>query len=165
MSCHLEPVGCSRLPQPTPTLGFSLGEQVPKSLWIAAAVTGRRRARPRIAQLIGQYCVTCHNQRLKTAGLALDTLDPAKIPADARLGKKCFGSCVRAPCLPPECRARMRSLVRVSFRRSKRGSITLRSAKPYAGRPLLHRMNRAEYANAIRDLLALDVDARRSAAS
>ncbi len=71
---------------------------MPKSLWIAAAVLGSVCSAQ--TQLIDQYCVTCHNQRLKTAGLVLDTLDLAKIPADAETWEKVVRK-LRTGAMPP----------------------------------------------------------------
>jgi hypothetical protein len=131
---------------------------VPKSLWIAATLlwTTCFAQNP---QLVGQYCVTCHNQRLKTAGLVLDTLDLAKIPADAETWEKVVQK-LRTGAMPPPELPRPDAATSQKFAASVETRLdSAAQAKPYAGRPLLHRMNRAEYANAIRDLLALDVDA------
>jgi Protein of unknown function (DUF1592)/Protein of unknown function (DUF1588)/Protein of unknown function (DUF1587)/Protein of unknown function (DUF1585)/Protein of unknown function (DUF1595) len=130
---------------------------VPKSLWIAAALLSTvcsAQNKP----LIDQYCVTCHNQRLKTAGLLLDTLDPAKIPAGAETWEKVIVK-LRTGAMPPAGMPRPHAEATQAFVSSIEARIdNAAQAKPYAGRPLLHRMNRSEYANAIRDLLALDVD-------
>jgi hypothetical protein len=134
---------------------------VPKSLWIAAAVLGTicsAHCSAQDPQLVKQYCVTCHGQRLRTGGLVLETMDPAKIPADAETWEKVIvklGTGAMPPAgLPhPDAAAAQKFVSSIEWRLDSSAL-----AKPYAGRPLLHRMNRAEYANAIRDLLALDVD-------
>jgi hypothetical protein len=108
---------------------------------------------------VHQYCVTCHNQRLKTAGLTLDTLDLAKIPSNAETWEKVIVK-LRSGAMPPAGLPRPDAAATQSFVSSVEARIDRAAqAKPYAGRPLLHRMNRAEYANAIRDLLGLQIDA------
>jgi hypothetical protein len=135
---------------------------VPKSLWIAAAVLGTicsAHCSAQDPQFVKQYCVTCHNQRLKTAGLTLDTLDLAKVPAEAETWEKVIVK-LRSSAMPPPGMPRPDAEATHKFISSIETRIdSAVQAKPYAGRPALHRMNRAEYANAIRDLLALDVDA------
>ncbi len=131
---------------------------MPKSPWVAAALLSTVCAAQN-AQFINQYCVTCHNQRLKTAGLMLDKMDLAKIPDDAATWEKVIVK-LETGAMPPAGMPRPDAAARQKFVSSIETRIdTAAQSKPYAGRPLLHRMNRAEYANAIRDLLALDVDA------
>ena len=134
---------------------------MPKSLWIAAAALGTicsALCSAQDPQFVNKYCATCHNQRLKTAGLTLDTMDPAKIPADAETWEKVIVK-LRSGAMPPAGMPRPHAEVAQAFVSSIESRIdSAAQAKPYAGRSLLHRMNRAEYANAIRDLLALDVD-------
>src|SRR5580704_13098443 len=153
------PTGCLT---ELPTLGFSLGEQVPKSLWIAAVLLGvvcsAVVCTAQDRQLVDRYCVTCHNQRLKTAGLFLDTMDPANVPADAEAWEKVVRK-LRTGAMPPPGMPRPDGKAVQGFASAIETRLdSSAQAKPYAGRPLLHRLNRAEYANAIRDLLALDVD-------
>lgn len=91
----------------------------------------------------------------------LDTLDLAKIPADAETWEKVIVK-LRTGAMPPAGMPRPDAVAKQGFISSIETRIDGASeaqARPYAGRPMLHRMNRAEYANAIRDLLALDVDA------
>jgi Protein of unknown function (DUF1592)/Protein of unknown function (DUF1588)/Protein of unknown function (DUF1587)/Protein of unknown function (DUF1585)/Protein of unknown function (DUF1595)/Planctomycete cytochrome C len=107
---------------------------------------------------IKRYCTGCHNERLKTAGLALDGLDPAKVPEHADVWEKVVRK-VRVGMMPPSGASRpddrtRRDLVTSLETMLDRASI----AKPNPGRPPVHRLNRAEYANAIHDLLALDVN-------
>jgi mono/diheme cytochrome c family protein len=109
-------------------------------------------------QALDRYCVTCHNQRLKTAGLMLDTLDLAKISDSAETWEKVVRK-LRTRAMPPQpsrrpdhaTYERLIAWLEADLDRAA-------AARPNPGRPLLHRLNRAEYANAIRDLLALDVD-------
>jgi Protein of unknown function (DUF1592)/Protein of unknown function (DUF1588)/Protein of unknown function (DUF1585)/Protein of unknown function (DUF1587)/Protein of unknown function (DUF1595)/Planctomycete cytochrome C len=109
--------------------------------------------------VIGKYCVGCHNQRLKTGGLVLENLDPSQAPANAEVWEKVIRK-LRANAMPPPGMPQPNSAVRESFIAYLEDHLD-RSAEvhPNPGRPVLHRLNRAEYANAIRDLLALDIDA------
>ena len=109
--------------------------------------------------IVNRYCVTCHNSRLKTAGLALDTLDLERVPADAEIWEKAVRK-LRVGAMPP-VGAPHPDQGTVDGLASWLESTIDRAAtdSPNPGSPALHRLNRAEYANAIRDLLALDVDA------
>jgi mono/diheme cytochrome c family protein len=109
-------------------------------------------------QLVTQYCVTCHNARLKTGGLALDGLDLARPAEHADVWEKVVRK-VRAGVMPPQGSRRPDEPALKRFVTYVEDSLDRDAAQhPYPGRPLLHRMNRAEYKNAIRDLLSLDVD-------
>ena len=108
--------------------------------------------------LLDRYCVTCHNARLKTAGLALDTLDLASVPAAAQTWEKVVRK-LRTGVMPPSGMPRPDEATRWNLVGWLEGTIDRAAARsPYAGAPSMHRLNRVEYANAIRDLLALDVD-------
>jgi hypothetical protein len=107
--------------------------------------------------VLDKYCVTCHNQRLKTGGLTLDTLDLAKVPAQAETWEKVIRK-LRSGTMPPAGLPRPDAATYGSLAEWLETQID-QASEPYAGRPILHRLNRAEYANAIRDLLALDIDA------
>jgi hypothetical protein len=105
------------------------------------------------------YCVTCHNGRLRTAGLVLDHADIARV-GDAELWEKVVRK-VGSGAMPPAGarrpdRARTQSFLTYLVTSLDRAA----AAKPNPGRPLIHRVNRTEYANAVRDLLAVDIDAR-----
>ena len=109
--------------------------------------------------LINQYCVGCHNARLKTANLLLDELDLAHLGAHADIGEKVVRK-LRAGMMPPTGVRRpdpiaLKSLVSWMETELDRGAVT------HLPPPGLHRLNRTEYANAIRDLLGLDVDATK----
>jgi hypothetical protein len=103
-----------------------------------------------------QYCVTCHNARLKTGGLAIDQLDVANIRRDAETWEQVVRR-LRVGAMPPRGARRpdaatSNALISWLERELDKGGTN------NPGRPTLRRLNRAEYANAIRDLLALDVD-------
>ena len=110
--------------------------------------------------LLHQYCITCHNQRLKTAGLTLDTLDVTRVGAGAAVWEKVLRSSVLVRCLPLGDRDRITPNTPALWRGWKRSWTSPPAAEPYPGRtPIFHRLNRVEYQNAIRDLLAIDIDA------
>src|SRR5262245_57767003 len=115
-------------------------------------------AHPDYGAVVTKYCVTCHNQRLKTAGLALDTLDISHPGAGADLWERAIRK-MRVGMMPPQGAPRPDAGTQaalVSYLTSSLDQVA--ATRPNPGRPLVHRLNRAEYANAIRDLLALDVD-------
>jgi mono/diheme cytochrome c family protein len=108
--------------------------------------------------LINQYCVTCHNQRAKTAGLLLDKLDIHRAGEHADVWEKVVRK-LRGGMMPPQGMPRpdqaqidgLIAWLQTSLDRAE-------AARPDPGRAPLHRLNRTEYANAIRDLLGLKVD-------
>jgi hypothetical protein len=108
--------------------------------------------------LIDRYCVTCHNQRARTAGLTLDTQEIANPPAGAAVWEKVIRK-VRGGLMPPVGVPRPDKMALAGLASYLETSIDkAAAAHPVPGRTVLHRLNRAEYGNAIRDLLALDVD-------
>src|SRR5262245_24473533 len=109
--------------------------------------------------LINQYCVTCHNSRLKTANLLLDELDLAHLADHAEIGEKVVRK-LRAGLMPPTGVRRPDAATLQSLVKWMEGELD-RGASPHVPAPGLHRLNRTEYANAVRDLLALDVDATK----
>src|SRR6185295_19407409 len=116
----------------------------------AAADVATQRA------LIDQYCVTCHNAKLKTANLLLDQLDLAHLNDQAEVGEKVVRK-LRAGMMPPTGMKRpdaanMNALIVWMENELDRGAVMHLPA------PGLHRLNRTEYGNAIRDLLGLEVD-------
>jgi hypothetical protein len=107
---------------------------------------------------MNQYCVTCHNQRAKTAGLTLDTIDIAQVPARSDVWEKVVRK-LRAGAMPPPGAPRPDPATYQGLSRWLETELDRAAAeKPDPGQPLVHRLNRAEYTNAIRDLFAMDVD-------
>jgi hypothetical protein len=106
--------------------------------------------------LIDRYCVTCHNQRARIAGLTLDTLDVTNPPVAAAAWEKVIRK-VRGGLMPPVGMPRPDKAALAGLASYLETSID-RASTPMPGRTVLHRLDRAEYGNAIRDLLALDVD-------
>jgi len=112
-----------------------------------------------VRPLIDQYCVTCHNQRLKTGGLALDVMELGNVPSDAAVWETVVRK-VNTGMMPPLGAPRPDDASRRRFTASLETTLDRAGrANPYPGHPSIHRLNRAEYANGIRDLLALDIDA------
>jgi hypothetical protein len=108
--------------------------------------------------VLEQYCITCHNDRLRTAGFSLEGLDVSLPGADAAAWEKVVQK-LRSRTMPPLDRPRPDEAAYESLAASLEASLDRSAAaQPNPGRPLLHRMNRTEYRNAIRDLLALDFD-------
>jgi Protein of unknown function (DUF1592)/Protein of unknown function (DUF1588)/Protein of unknown function (DUF1587)/Protein of unknown function (DUF1585)/Protein of unknown function (DUF1595)/Planctomycete cytochrome C len=110
-------------------------------------------------QFLNTYCATCHNQRAKTAGLALDTLDVANVSSDAEVWEKVVVK-LRAGLMPPLGMPRPSPAAVDEFATSLETALDRAAElRPNPGRTeTFHRLNRAEYQNAIRDLLALDVN-------
>jgi Protein of unknown function (DUF1592)/Protein of unknown function (DUF1588)/Protein of unknown function (DUF1587)/Protein of unknown function (DUF1585)/Protein of unknown function (DUF1595)/Planctomycete cytochrome C len=107
---------------------------------------------------IDQYCVTCHSARLKSGDLVLENADVAHVANNVDLWEKVVRK-LRAGVMPPQGARRPDDATMHALIASLESSLDQAAeARPNPGRPLLHRLNRAEYKNAIRDLLALDVD-------
>lgn len=108
--------------------------------------------------LLDKYCVTCHSNQLRTGGLSLQSLDIANAPDNAETWEKVIRK-VRVGAMPPLGMPRDKAALDglASF---LEGSLDRAyAANPNPGPATMHRLNRAEYANAIRDLISLDVDA------
>ena len=107
---------------------------------------------------LDKYCVTCHNQRAKTAGLTLDQLDLAQVAPNASLLEKVVMK-LRAGQMPPAGQPRPEPLVLQQFVTSlERALDGVAATSPNPGRVAVHRLNRLEYISAIEDLLGLVVD-------
>jgi hypothetical protein len=108
--------------------------------------------------LLNQYCIGCHNEKLKTAGLMLDKLDLTHPDQDPEEWEKVVRK-LRAGMMPPAGMPRPdRATLDAWTDRLETELDRAAAAKPNPGSTGLHRLNRTEYTNAIRDLLAIDVD-------
>jgi mono/diheme cytochrome c family protein len=107
------------------------------------------------------YCITCHNQKLRTAGLALDTLDVTKPGASPEVWERVIGK-LRAGSMPPAGMPRPPAETYRAVATWLESDIDRAwAAHPNTGKiSPVHRLNRAEYQNAIRDLFALDFDVK-----
>jgi Protein of unknown function (DUF1592)/Protein of unknown function (DUF1588)/Protein of unknown function (DUF1585)/Protein of unknown function (DUF1587)/Protein of unknown function (DUF1595) len=109
--------------------------------------------------LLDQYCVTCHNQRLKTGGLMLDQFDVTHLKDHAEIGEKVVRK-LRAGMMPPAGLPRPAAPVMESIITFMETELD-RNAAANLTPPGMHRLNRTEYTNAIRDVLGLQVDASK----
>jgi mono/diheme cytochrome c family protein len=125
----------------------------------AGSSTTSPASQPAPQAVVDQYCITCHNQRLRTGGLSLDTLDASRPGANAEVWERVIAK-LRAGSMPPAGRPRpdvatyhaVAGWLETEIDRSS-------AANPTPGRiNAVQRLNRVEYNNAIRDLFALDVD-------
>ena len=108
--------------------------------------------------LIQKYCVTCHNARAKTAGHSLDRANPAEAAAHAELWEK-VAMKLRGGMMPPQGMPRPDAATLEAFAGTIEKTIDDRALRsPDPGHKPVHRLNRTEYGNAVRDLLNLDVD-------
>ncbi len=108
---------------------------------------------------LDQYCVSCHNQTAKIGGLALDKLDVSRIGENTQIWEKVVRK-LRAGMMPPAGMKRPDPAAYEAMTVNLESEIDrAAAAKPSVVPPGIHRVNRTEYANAIRDLLALDIDA------
>ena len=111
-------------------------------------------------QVLDKYCVTCHNEQRKTANLMLDRMDVEKVSDAAETWEKVIRK-LRAREMPPrgmpqpdlDTRNGLVSWLETTIDHAA-------GARPDPGRVPVHRLNRAEYTNAVRDLLAVNIDAR-----
>ena len=116
---------------------------------------------PEARALLDQYCVSCHNQRLRSGGLTLDNANLADLGANAAVWEKVVRK-LRVGLMPPMGRPRPEKATYEKLANWLEQSTDRAAAAkgPNPGRPAVHRLNRVEYANAIRDLLGLEIDAR-----
>lgn len=139
------------------------------TVWIAGVSGHLRAAGPQASPqpasaaapraVIDQYCIGCHNQRAKVAGLTLDTLDVTNLRANASVWERVVQK-LRAETMPPAGQPRPDQATYRSVASSLESELDrLAVATPNPGRTeAFHRLNRTEYRNSLRDLLAIDVD-------
>jgi len=131
-------------------IGASSAQDVPASQPAPAAAAHKA--------VLDRYCVTCHNQRTKASDLALDTVDIARPSANAQVWEDVVRK-LRTRSMPPQGMPRPDEATYVAMTTFLETELDRASAaSPNPGRPLIRRLNRSEYANAVRDLLVLDVD-------
>jgi hypothetical protein len=137
------------------------------AVFVAAMAAPRARQRPAAdapppAQqhraTLDQYCVTCHNDRLKTAGLSLERLDLSAAGDHPEIWERVVRK-LRAGVMPPPDIRRPPLADYDGLRDFLEAELDRRAAtRLNPGSVVLHRLNRTEYANAVRDLLDLDID-------
>jgi len=110
--------------------------------------------------VIDQYCVGCHNERLKIAGLMLDKADIDHAGSRAEIWEKVLRK-LHTREMPPPGRPRPDSATYTAMSAALEKMLDdTATANPNPGRVAVHRLNRKEYTNAIRDLLALQIDGK-----
>jgi len=110
--------------------------------------------------LLNKYCVTCHNQRLKTAELTLDHVDIQDVSKDAEIWERVLRK-IRTGAMPPAGMPHPDRATADSFSSWLEAKLDQAAAgKPNPGSVAIHRLSQTEYTNAIRDLLALEIDGR-----
>jgi hypothetical protein len=109
-------------------------------------------------QFLTKYCQGCHNDRLKTGGLSFEQMDPSQVSRSPETWEKVVRK-LRAGMMPPSGAPRPeRALIDEFVGHLETSLDKYATLHPNPGTLGLRRLNRAEYANAIRDLLALNVD-------
>jgi cytochrome c551/c552 len=108
--------------------------------------------------VVQKYCITCHNARAKTGGLSLEGLDPADAAAHSELWEK-VALKLRGGMMPPQGMPRPDEATLEGFATRLEGALDSHArSNPDPGHKPVHRLNRTEYGNAIRDLLDLEID-------
>ena len=134
----------------------------------AHATGGREHEAPKVSApsvrpVLDQYCVRCHNEASKSrfANLALDTLDADDIGAEAERWETVVQK-LRAGTMPPGSVTRPDAETYTELIATLEDALdTVAAAAPDPGRPTVQRLNRTEYVNAVRDLLAVDIEGPR----
>ena len=127
----------------------------------AACVFGQTSPNP-ARELVNKYCVSCHNEKLKTAGLALDRANADNPYSSEETWEKVIVK-LRSRAMPPPKLPRPDNATYDKVAAFLESEID-RAAAPHVNpghTASLHRLNRAEYANAVRDLIAVDVDPKQ----
>jgi cytochrome c553 len=136
----------------------------PAAIGIFVGIVGAQSARSQLAApangtLLQRYCVACHNNQLKTAGVTLQGLNPARVGENAELLEKVLRK-FKSGQMPPPGLPRPDAAAATVFSKWLETALDAEAAAhPNPGHPATHRLNRAEYSNAIRDTFELDVDA------
>src|SRR5687768_7612121 len=115
-------------------------------------------------QLVGQwsmldeYCSECHNYDDYSGGLALENFSPADVAENPAVFEEVLRK-LKISAMPPRTQPQPSREERAQFVAALEQTLDAAAAEdPYAGTTTIHRLNRAEYTNAIRDLLGVDVD-------
>src|SRR2546427_1510179 len=139
--------GCTALVLAIPGFGQTAGPQKQSAATGAAPATSATAQRA----LLDQYCITCHNDRTKRANVSLEKLDLTTVGDNPQLWEKVVRK-LRAGMMPPPGMRRPDFAAYSALTQWLEGEIDRKAAgKVHPGTKVLHRLNRAEYANAIRD--------------
>ena len=142
-------------PKPVPTASAAPAATAPAHSAVPAPVDLEAHK-----AMLDDYCVVCHNAKAKTAGLSLESAPLADITGNSDLWEKVIRK-LQAGTMPPKGMPRpeqadldkLAGLLETTLDRAARDT-------PNPGRAPVHRLNRSEYANAVRDLLDLEIDAK-----
>jgi hypothetical protein len=108
--------------------------------------------------VVNQYCITCHNQKAKVGGLALDALDLRDVGSAAHIWEK-VATKLRTQEMPPPGRPRPNAATYGAVTTQLEDALdSAAAARPNPGRVPVHRLSRIEYVNAVRDLLDLEIN-------
>ncbi|MCC7179666.1 MAG: DUF1592 domain-containing protein [Acidobacteria bacterium] len=135
-------------PPVTPVSSRSTSSQAP--------ATGPASAAAHTA-VVKQYCVTCHSDRAKAGGLSLASFDAASAAAHADVTEKIIRK-LRAGMMPPAGAKRPDAATLAALTTALETTVDRAADVTRPGSRVFQRLNRAEYARAVRDLLAVDVD-------
>src|SRR5579863_8471398 len=108
--------------------------------------------------MLTTYCVTCHNARLKTGGIAFDAMDLAAAPDDAQIWEKALRK-LRGHLMPPPGAPQPPQKDVDSFVSWMENTLDTHPKGPRAGHVPIQRLNRTEYAASVKALVGVDVQA------
>src|ERR1700693_4357201 len=144
-------------PAPRFSLADSSGLPDSSGVWCASLALAQQPAASGQTLLV-RYCVGCHSQQAKTGGIVLENVDPGKPGENAQVLEKALRK-IHTGEMPPRGLPRPEPAVAKAFTASLEAALDQAATKnPNPGRPAIHRLNRVEYSNAIRDLLAIDIN-------
>jgi mono/diheme cytochrome c family protein len=110
-------------------------------------------------QLLNTYCVTCHNTRLKTGGIAFDSLDLQAAPDDAKTWEKALRK-LRGHLMPPPGAPQPPRKDIDSFVSWMEATLDAHPKGPTAGHVPIERLNRTEYVASVKSLVGVDIKAK-----
>jgi len=127
---------------------------------VTLAIASAHAQTPAAAQdrgkFVRQYCIGCHSERLKTAGIVLENVDAARVSDDAAVWERVLRRVSNGQ-MPPAGMPHPGDTARSAFAHDLEAALDQAArANPNPGKTMPHRLNRVEYSNAVRDLLALD---------
>ena len=126
----------------------------------AGAPPAPQNAAAPVRATLDRYCVSCHNDRLRTGGLTLASLDPVRVIGHADVWERVVRK-LRTREMPPAGLPRPDEAAYVSTVAALEGALDAdAAARPQPGRVAVHRLRRTEYANAVRDLLGIELPAQ-----
>jgi hypothetical protein len=124
---------------------------------ITGALAGAAPTLPSGRDLLQRYCVGCHNDKLHTAGVSLENIDLENVGGHAATWERVLRKVSKNE-MPPAGLPHPDASASAAFTSALEDALDRASAaNPNPGRPAVHRLNRAEYSNAIRDLLAVNI--------